>query len=431
MYFLYTLTWVVLLPFIFLYLLWRARKQPEYLRHWGERLGAAPRLKGQPVIWVHAVSVGETRAAFPLIEALQAHYPDYTLLLTHTTPTGRATGAQHFGSTLVQSYLPYDLPWCVRRFLNRTQPRLAVILETEIWPNLLAACAQRGVPVFLVNARLSERSARGYARLKALTQVSLARFAGVAAQTAADAKRFELLGARKVVVTGNLKFDVPPPADTAQRAAQLRAAFAGRFVLLAASTREGEEALLLSALPVLELPDLLLVIVPRHPQRFEAVARAIAAHGLKFSRRSEGRTVAPDERVYLGDSLGELAAFYAAADLAYVGGSLLPYGGQNLIEAAAAGVPILIGPHTWNFSEAAAQAVACGAALRVADIGAWVEAVKALYADPQRRQAMAAAGRAYARSQQGATARVMALLAATLPPSAGKTVRMQTSNEGP
>ncbi|MFN3594889.1 MAG: lipid IV(A) 3-deoxy-D-manno-octulosonic acid transferase [Thiobacillaceae bacterium] len=415
---LYTLAWVVSLPFVFLYLLWRARKQPEYLRHWGERLGAAPRLAGRPVIWVHAVSVGETRAAAPLIQALRATYPDHALLLTHFTPTGRATGAQLFGAEVVQSYLPYDLPWCVRRFLARTRPRLGVILETEIWPNLLAGCACEGIPVFLVNARLSERSSRGYARLGRLARASLERFAGIAAQSAADAERLRRLGARTVLVTGNLKFDVPPPADTAQRAAQLRAAFAGRFVLLAASTRAGEEDLLLAALPMLDLPDLLLVIVPRHPQRFEAVARAIATRGLKFARRSEGGAPAADMRVYLGDSLGELAAFYAAADLAYVGGSLLPYGGQNLIEAAAAGVPILIGPHTWNFAEAAEQALACGAALRVHDADEWVGAVKALYANAARRQAMAAAGRAFARSQQGATERVMAMLTAALPPQA-------------
>lgn len=415
---LYTLAWCLALPFVFLHLVCRAHRQPEYLRHWGERLGAAPRLAGRPVLWVHAVSVGETRAAAPLIDALRAAYPDHSLLLTHTTPTGRATGAQLFGDAVVQSYLPYDLPWCVRRFLARTRPRLAVILETEIWPNLLAACARQGVPVFLVNARLSARSARGYARFAALTRASLKRFTGIAAQTAADAERLERLGARAVTVAGNLKFDVPPPADTAQRAAQLRAAFGARFVWLAASTREGEEALLLDALPRLDIPELLLVIVPRHPQRFEAVARLIAARGLKFARRSEARAVAADERVYLGDSLGELAAFYAAADLAYIGGSLLPYGGQNLIEAAAAGVPILIGPHTWNFNAAAEQAVACGAALRVADGEALVSAVKALHADAARRQAMAAAGQAYARSQRGATARVMALLTSALPPTA-------------
>lgn len=414
---LYTLAWWLVLPFAFLHLLWRARRQPEYLRHWGERLGGAPRLAGRPVIWVHAVSVGETRAAAPLIHALRTRYPDHTLLLTHTTPTGRQTGAALFGGQVVQAYLPYDLPWCVRRFLERTAPRLGVILETEVWPNLLAACERRGVPVYLVNARLSERSARGYARFGALTRASLARFRGVAAQAAADAERLERLGARKVAVAGNLKFDVPPPADTEHRVAELRAAYGARFVFLAASTREGEEALLLDALATLDLPNVLLVIVPRHPQRFEAVARLIEGRGLQLSRRSERRAVAPGASVFLGDSMGEMAAYYAAADVAYVGGSLLPHGGQNLIEAAAAGVPILIGPHTWNFAEAAEQAVARGAALRVQDAGQLVERLKALYADAALRQAMAAAGLAYAREHRGATERVMAMLAEALPAS--------------
>jgi 3-deoxy-D-manno-octulosonic-acid transferase len=474
---LYTLAWWLALPFAFLYLLWRARRQPDYLHHWAERLGGAPRLRGRPVIWVHAVSVGETRAAAPLIEALRARYPDHTLLLTHTTPTGRQTGASLFANRswpfghpsamngtlspnpsprgggecrasshaipspptpppegeggvarrsrdvddrmLVQAYLPYDLPWCVRRFLDRTAPCLGVILETEIWPNLLRACEQQGVPVYLVNARLSERSARGYARLEPLTRASLGRFRGIAAQTAADAQRLQRLGARSVTVTGNLKFDVPLPADTQGRAARLRAAYGARFVFLAASTREGEEALLLEALAGLDLPDLLLVIVPRHPQRFEAVARLIAARGLQLVRRSEGRAVPPGASVFLGDSMGELAAYYAAADLAYVGGSLLPYGGQNLIEAAAAGVPVLIGPHTWNFAEAAEAAVACAAALRVQDVAGLRVALLALHADPERRRKMAAAGLAYAQSYRGATQRVMALLEVSLPPPRG------------
>ena len=412
---LYTLAWWLLLPFAFVYLLWRARRQPEYLQHWGERLGAAPRLAGRPVIWVHAVSVGETRAAAPLIQALRARHPDHTLLLTHTTPTGRATGATLFGGQVIQAYLPYDLPWCVRRFLDRTAPRLGVILETEVWPNLLAACERRRVPVYLVNARLSERSARGYARLRALTRASLARFRGVAAQTVSDAERLERLGAQAPVVAGNLKFDVPPPADTERRVAELRAAYGARFVFLAASTREGEEGLLLDALATLDLPNLLLVIVPRHPQRFEAVAHLVEARGLPLSRRSEGRAVAPGVSVFLGDSMGEMAAYYAASDVAYVGGSLLPHGGQNLIEAAAAGVPALIGPHTWNFAEAAERAVVCGAALRVEDVGQLVERLKALYADAPRRQAMTAAGLAFAREHRGATERVMAMLAAALP----------------
>jgi len=413
----YNLIGWLLLPLAFLHLLWRARRQPDYLQHWGERLGGAPRLAGRPVIWLHAVSVGETRAAAPLIEALHTRHPDHTLLLTHTTPTGRQTGAALFGERVVQAYLPYDLPWCVRRFLDRTEPRLGVILETEVWPNLLAACERRGVPVYLVNARLSERSARGYARLGAFTRATLARFRAIAAQTKADAERLQRLGAKSAIVTGNLKFDVPPPADTQRRAAELRAAYGARFVCLAASTREGEEALLLDALAGLDRPDLLLVIVPRHPQRFEAVARLVAARGIGLVRRSQGRAVAPEVAVFLGDSMGELAAYYAAADVAYIGGSLLPFGGQNLIEAAAAGVPILIGPHTWNFAEAAEAAVACGAAWRVADAGVLRQALVALMADPDRRRRMAAAGVAYAREHRGATQRVMALLETSLPPA--------------
>lgn len=413
---LYTLAWWLLLPFAFLYLLWRARRQPEYLRHWRERLGAAPRLANRPVIWVHAVSVGETRAAVPLIAALRARYPEHTLLLTHLTPTGRQTGAELFGSGVVQAYLPYDLPWCVRRFLARTTPRLAVIMETEIWPNLLAACARQGVPVYLINARLSERSARGYARLARLTRLSLEQLRGIAAQTEADAERLRRLGGQRIIVTGNLKFDVAPSPDTPHKAAALRAIYGERFVFLAASTREGEEALLLDAVPMLELPSLLLVIVPRHPQRFEAVARLIAARGLGCVRRSEGRAVPPTVPVFLGDSMGELSAYYAAADVAFVGGSLLPHGGQNLIEPAAAGVPILIGPHTWNFAQAAEAAVACGAALRVQDVAELTQALVTLHADTERRRRMAAAGVAYARSHQGATERVMAMIESALPP---------------
>lgn len=412
---LYTLAWLVLLPFAFLYLLWRARRQPEYLRHWGERLGAAPQLAGRPVIWVHAVSVGETRAALPLIRALRARHPDHVLLLTHATPTGRATGARLFGGEVVQAYLPYDLPFLVARFLQRTRPRLGVILETEVWPNLLAACSRRGVPVFLVNARLSVRSARGYRRFGPLVREALGRFSGIAAQTQADAERLAALGARHVEVTGNLKFDAPAPPDTEVRAQELRRLYGGRFVFLAASTREGEEALLLDVLQRLDLPELLLVLVPRHPQRFEEVAELVRRRGLGLVRRSEGLAVPSETPVFLGDSMGEMAAYYAACEVACVGGSLLPYGGQNLIEAAAAGVPVLIGAHTWNFAEAAEQAVVCGAAWRVADVEELAARVRELYADADLRRRMGEAGAAFARRHRGATERVMALLAR--PPS--------------
>lgn len=407
---LYTLAWLLLLPLAFTHLLWRARRQPAYRLHWRERLGLAPCLAGQAVIWVHAVSVGETRAAAPLVAALKHRYPDHTLLLTHGTPTGREAGAALFGEGVIQAYLPYDLPWLVHAFIKRTRPRLGIVLETEIWANLLAVCQRRGIPVFLVNARLSERSARGYALLGSLAAATLRRFAAIAAQSDADARRLEQLGARDVRVCGNLKFDVPPPPDTAQRAEALRRLWGDRWAFLAASTREGEEALILDAVAGADLPGLLLVIVPRHPQRFAAVARLIRARGLTLARRGEGQAVAAETAAYLGDSMGEMAAYYAACDLALVGGSLLPHGGQNLIEAAAAGKPLLLGPHTWNFAAAAEAAVACGAALRVRNGAELADRLRELHGDPARCREMGAAGQAFARAHAGATERIVGLL---------------------
>lgn len=406
---LYTLVWLAILPLLFLYLFWRGRRQPDYRRHWRERLGFLPGLPPGPVIWLHAVSVGETRAAAPLVAALRARRPDCHLLLTHTTPTGRAA-ADAFATPVYQAYLPYDLPFLVNRFLQRSRPILGLFMETEIWPNLYAACERRGVPIYLINARLSERSAAGYRRLPSLMRPTLARLAGSAAQTEADAARLVALGAGNVRVTGNLKFDVAPPADLATRALELRRLFANRFVLLAASTREGEEALILDACLGLGIPDLLLVIVPRHPQRFAEVAAALASRGVDFARRSRRESVGPATEAFLGDSMGEMAAYYAAADVAFIGGSLLPYGGQNLIEAAAAGCPLLFGPHTWNFHEAAEVAVAQGAARRIADAEALAQAVQRLHGDAAARQAMAEAGRRFSQAHKGATDKVMALL---------------------
>jgi len=410
--FLYSLAWLLVLPFAFLYLLWRARRQPEYLRHWEERLGWVRPWAGGRRIWIHAVSVGETRAAAPLIAAWRARHPDCAILLTHATPTGRETGASLFGETIEQAYLPYDFPVFVWLFLKRAQPDLGVIMETEIWPNLFAACRRRGIPLFLVNARLSPRSAHGYARFRRLTAPALQALSGLLAQTAEDAQRFSELGESRVRVTGNLKFDVSLPAETAQRTLELRQRFAGRFVWLAASTREGEEVLLLEALDQLALPDVLLVLVPRHPQRFDEVARLISGRGQPWMRRSVAE-IKPEACVFLGDSMGEMAAYYAASDVAYIGGSLLPFGGQNLIEAAAAGCPALIGPHTWNFSQAADQAVAAGAALRIADSQALAAALRALHDDATNRESMAAAGRAFAERNRGATQRTIQLLEET------------------
>lgn len=411
----YSILWLILLPFFFLYLLWRARKQPEYLRHWPERLGLAPKLPAAPVIWLHAVSVGETRAAAPLIEALCQRYPDHVLLLTHATPTGRETGAALFGGRVRQAYLPYDLPFLISRFLKRVRPDVGIFMETEIWPNLYAACRARDVPIYLVNARMSERSAKGYARFSGLTRPALACLAAVAAQTEADAARLQALGAACVQVTGNLKFDVASPEDVAGRAQGMRSQLGvekgERLVLLAASTREGEEALILDAFAASGLAEKwVLVIVPRHPQRFNDVAKLITERGLEFVRRSEGGRLPQSAAVFLGDSMGEMAVYYHACDLAFVGGSVLPLGGQNMIEACAAGKPVLIGPHTWNFRDAADQAVAAGAAIRVQDAAELMRVVADLSVMPDRRQAMARAGVAFTRKHQGATERVMALL---------------------
>ncbi len=411
---LYALAWLLALPFLLLYLLWRARKQPEYLHHWHERLGWGPPSTGKRRILLHAVSVGETRAAAPLLQALRDRHPDHLLLLTHTTPTGRATGKALFGDTVIQSYLPYDFAPLVHQFLNRTRPDCCIVMETEIWPAFFSACARRGIPVYLVNARLSERSARGYARIRGLVAPALGRLHGIAAQTNADAARLASLGAARIQVTGNLKFDVAAPTGAAAVADHLRQMFQGKLVLLAASTRDGEEALLLEAARRLDRPDVLLVIVPRHPQRFDQVASLLRDAGWPWHRRSDPGAPPEGMRLFLGDSMGEMAAYYAAADLAYIGGSLLPFGGQNLIEAAAAGCPALIGPHTWNFEEAAEQAVMAGCAWRVADGEALLAALRTLIDAPERRLAMAEAGRRFAAANRGATERVLAMVEAGL-----------------
>ncbi len=407
---LYFLAWALALPILFLYLLWRARHQPEYLRHWSERLGWGPRRSGKRRILIHAVSVGETRAAAPLVKALQARHPDLEILLTHTTPTGRATGRELFGESVLQSYLPYDFAPLVGLFLRRTRPDCCIVMETEIWPAFFLACKSLAIPAYLVNARLSERSARGYARIRPLVAAALDALSGIAAQTEQDGARLKGLGAKNIQITGNLKFDVTPPADWEKLAEDLRRSFQGKFVFLAASTRDGEESILLDALARLDMPDLLLLLVPRHPQRFDEVGRMIAARGWVWGRRSNPQKSPDGIRVFLGDSMGELAAYYAAADLAYVGGSLLPLGGQNLIEAAAAGCPALIGPHTWNFAEAAEQAVAESCALRVEDSEALVAAIRLLHDDEPRRRAMAVAGRRFAAANRGATQRIVEMI---------------------
>ncbi len=410
---LYTLLWYLATPLVLLRLAWRARHQPGYLRHVPERFGFYRAGAAAPLIWIHAVSVGETRAAAPLIGALKARFPDHRILLTHMTPSGRDTGRSLFGDRVIQAYLPYDWPGAVQRFLRHFRPRLGLVMETELWPNLLTASRRAGVPVALVNARLSQRSARGYARIAPLARACLQALALVAAQSAADARRLRALGAREVIVTGNLKFDILPPEDLLARGRAWRAHWGNRPVLLAASTREGEEALLLDAMRDAP-PEWLWVIVPRHPQRFEAVAQLLAARGLAFRRRSHDDTVDAGTRVLLGDSMGELFAYYAAADVAIVGGSLLPYGGQNPIEACAVGVPAIVGPHTYNFAQVTRAAIAAGAVVQVKDATRAVTEASRLLKDAAQRARMGAAGREFSAENRGATDKTVAALARLL-----------------
>ncbi|MCF8192890.1 MAG: lipid IV(A) 3-deoxy-D-manno-octulosonic acid transferase [Candidatus Methylopumilus sp.] len=410
--FLYSALLYLLLPLLAGKLALRSVKQVAYRPHWRERFGyyRLPRQSG--LIWLHCVSVGETRAAAPLIHALLEQYPERRLLLTHSSPSGRATSEALFGNRVQRAYLPYDLPFMVRRFLRHFQPDLGVLLETEIWFNLLAACQQRQIPVLLANARLSEKSARGYAKLGKLVQNALQSLHLIAAQTPNDAKRFQGLGAKRVETLGNLKFDAMPPSGTAAAGIQLRRWFGEqRPVFLAASTREGEEALILDALAATPIADLLTVIVPRHPQRFAEVEDLLKKRGLAYEKRSSLKdAVASRTQIILGDSMGEMYAYYASADLCLIGGSLLPFGGQNLIEAMRLGKPVLLGRHTYNFAEVAATAIAQCAAWRVDNAQEIAHALQVLMAAPEKRLAMGASGLAMCEAGHGASAKTLALL---------------------
>ena len=369
-------------------------------------------------LWLHAVSLGETRAAAALIDALRRRRPGLRLLLTHGTATGREAGAALLREGDAQVWLPYDTPGAVRRFMRHHRPVAGVIMETEVWPNLLHGAAEAGVPLVLANARLSERSQAKGERLGALMRPAAARFTRVLAQTEDDARRLRDAGAGHVQVVGNLKFDVTPAPDQLARGRQWRQALA-RPVVLAASTREGEEPPLLQAWQALRGPRPLLLLVPRHPQRFDEVGALVAAAGLRGLRRSAWTDAPPADAaavdVWLGDSLGEMPLYYALADVALLGGSFAPLGGQNLIEAAACGCPLLMGPHTFNFAQAADDALAAGAAQRVVDIDEGVRGAAELAGDPARervsRQALDFAAR-----HRGAAERMAEAIVALLPP---------------
>jgi 3-deoxy-D-manno-octulosonic-acid transferase len=488
----YTLAWLLALPAVAVYLLWRGLRQPEYRRHWAERfLGRGPRAAesaaetaavaaypAAPIIWIHAVSVGETRAVRPLLEQLARAHADARFVLTHMTPTGRAAGAQlalAFPGRVRQRYLPYDLPFATRRFLDETRPRVGVLMETEVWPQLLAQTRARGVPVVLANARLSQRSLDKALRQRELMRAAAAGITMVGAQTPDDAARIGRLYEGPIRITGNVKFDLAPERELIEQGRRWRARWARwpagvgdrtRPLWLFASTREGEEQLLFDALreaallaprsspPPAALPTLpLLLFVPRHPQRFGEVARRLEDAGATVLRRASwdgvgqragdgdararaavgdtlvaaaaaaaataaataavgasSATAGADTTVLLGDSMGEMALYYAMADVAFIGGSLLPLGGQNLIEACGCGCPVVFGPHMFNFAQAAADALAAGAARACADAADVVAQMQAISGSTELRERMAKAATDFARMHGGAAARTVALI---------------------
>ena len=414
-----------LLPAYTLRLLWRSRAEPSYRTALPERFGFYGEAPTRGWLWVHAVSLGETRAAAPLIDALRRARPDLRLLLTHGTATGREAGAALLRPGDRQTWLPVDAPPIVRRFYAQFTPAIGVLMETEVWPKLIAIGHARGVPLVLANARLSARSARRGRQLAPLLGPAARALDLVLAQTDDDARRLSNAGARDVRVCGNLKFDLTPDETQVASGVAWRAAV-GREVVLAAVTRESEEESLLAAWTQHAAPRPLLAIVPRHPQRFDAVAGLVRDAGLRLARRSAWAGMPPpdarDADVWLGDSMGEMALWYGVAHVALLGGSYAPLGGQNLIEAAACGCPIVMGPHTFNFAQAAERAVEAGAAVRVADLRGGVAEALALLGTP-RLADMSRAAIAFAAAHRGAAERmaraIVALLESRAPEARG------------
>ncbi len=416
----YSLLLYLALPLALLRLLWKSRRTPAYRKRWRERLGLYDGAPLDAEIWIHAVSVGEAQAAAPLVKHLLDHHPDARVMVTTTTPTGSQRVRDLFEDRVRHVYTPFDLLPVMRRFLDAVRPTMAVVMETEIWPNMLRICEDRGIPVILANARLSERSARGYARLGEFTRATFGRLSAVAAQSPQDAERFRALGvpAGRIQVTGSLKFDVRLPGSLLDQAEVMRRVWGTeRPVWVAASTHEDEEEQVLAAHRQIlrRLPQALLVLVPRHPERFDRVAALVARQGLALARRSAGKTCDPATRVFLGDTMGELPVFLAAADAAFIGGSLVPVGGHNLLEAAAVGVPVAIGPHVFNFAQITELLVSEGAAAQVEDGDALARCMADWLSDAAARARIGENGRRVVEQNRGALQRLIALIEVNRP----------------
>lgn len=417
---LYTPLLYLLLPLLLLRLLWRGFKNPDYWQRWGERFGRAP-LSGPVDLWLHAVSVGEAQAAAPIIDALQAVSNIQRILVTTMTPTGSHQVRQLFGGRVMHCYAPYDYPGAIDRFLQRVQPKLVLIMETEMWPNTIRRCSERGIPILFGNLRLSERSFQRYLRIAGLMRPVLQKVQGFAVQSQPDAERLRKLGARgeAVFVTGSIKFEVNLPASLHEVAQVLRREWGKeRPVWIAGSTHEGEEEKVLAAHADLRLehPDLLLVLVPRHPERFTAVARLSEKSGHHTVRRSETRgPLGPSVSVYIGDTMGELALLYAASDIAFVGGSLVTTGGHNILEPCALGLPVVFGPNMYNFLQISELALERQAATQVADATQLRAAIHRYLGDPNLRFRVGEAGKAMVTENRGALSRTLNMLQALVP----------------
>ena len=416
---LYSAVLYVLTPVTVYHLIWRGFRFHEYFQRWNERYASYPQPARQVDVWLHAVSLGEVNAAAPVVDALRKAHPEWRWLVTTITPTGSARVRALWGEELEHVYVPYDLPGAVARFLRHFQPRLALVMETELWPNLLFGCRDRGIPAYILNARLSARSLRGYRVLAPLIARVVRTLRRIGAQSSADARRFVALGATRegVTDTGNLKFDIAVPEGLDDFVLTFRERLGSRPAWIAASTHEDEEAAVIAIHRRLRerWPELLLLWAPRHPERFGRVAEQARAAGWKVATRSKATWPGEDDDVFVIDSMGELMAFYACAQVAFVGGSLQPIGGHNLLEPAAVGTAMVTGPHLHNFVEISKRLREAGALVVADDAQGLAQALGELLADPQARGRVSQAGRALVEQGRGALARTLRMIAADLP----------------
>ncbi len=416
--YLYTFLCYLALPYAFLRLLWRSRKNAAYRQRWAERLGYAPQL--EKCIWIHAASVGETLAALPLIKALKAQYPAVPIVVTNMTINGSIRAQAALGDTVLNVYVPYDIPSLAKRFLQRTNPLFAIFIETELWPNIFYVCHQRRIPIMVANARLSEKSAKGYKRVASLAREMLSKVDVMAVQTQVEANRFIELGlpAERAIVTGSIKFDVELPADlTTKKEMLMRQLGEDRLIWVAASTHGTEEEIILAAHKTIcaTFPNALLILVPRHPERFDAVYSLCVQQGFQIVRRSQNQACAPTTSVYLGDTMGELMLFYSVCDVAFIGGSFVPVGGHNMLEAAVLGKPVLSGPQLFNFAEISAKLIAAKGMTTVENAEALAEEIIHLFQDTAFRKKMGDNAEKFVASNRGALAKQVGLIKISMP----------------